>query len=45
VVERTISWFGRNQRLAKDFENLTATVVTFITAASTRLALRRVARV
>jgi hypothetical protein len=22
VVERTFSWFGRNQRLAKDFENL-----------------------
>ena len=23
VVERTFSWFGRNRRLAKDFENLT----------------------
>ena len=22
VVERTFSWFGRNRRLAKDFENL-----------------------
>jgi transposase len=22
VVERTFSWFGRNPRLAKDFENL-----------------------
>ncbi len=25
VVERTFSWFGRNRRLAKDFENLAAT--------------------
>jgi transposase len=22
VVERTFSWFGRNRRLAKDFENI-----------------------
>jgi hypothetical protein len=22
VVKRTFSWFGRNRRLAKDFENL-----------------------
>ena len=26
VVERTFSWFGRNRRLAKDFENLAATL-------------------
>jgi transposase len=26
VVERTFSWFGRNRRLAKDFENLAETV-------------------
>ncbi|MGC2204276.1 MAG: hypothetical protein WA633_29555, partial [Stellaceae bacterium] len=25
VVQRTFSWFGRNQRLAKDFENLAQT--------------------
>jgi transposase len=25
VVERTFSWFGRNRRLAKDFENLAVT--------------------
>jgi transposase len=25
VVERTVSWFGRNRRLAKDFENLAET--------------------
>jgi transposase len=24
VVERTFSWFGRNRRLAKDWENLAA---------------------
>jgi transposase len=29
VVERTLSWFGRNRRLAKDFENLAETLVTF----------------
>ena len=27
VVERTFSWFGRNRRLAKDFENLAETCV------------------
>jgi hypothetical protein len=25
VVERTFSWFGRNRRLAKDYENLADT--------------------
>ena len=30
VVERTFSWFGRNRRLAKDFENLVVTVATFV---------------
>ena len=33
VVERTFSWFGRNRRLAKDFENLTETLATFVTLA------------
>ena len=27
VVERTFSWFGRNRRLAKDFENLAETLL------------------
>jgi hypothetical protein len=27
VVERTLSWFGGNRRLAKDFEHLAATFV------------------
>jgi transposase len=44
VVERTFSWFGRNRRLAKDFENLAETLATFVTRASIQLALRRLAR-
>src|SRR6202140_3713161 len=40
VVERTFSWFGRNRRLAKDFENLAETLATFVTLASIQLALR-----
>ena len=44
VVERTFSWFGRNRRLAKDFENLASTLETFVTLASIQLALRRLAR-
>jgi putative transposase len=44
VVERTFSWFGRNRRLAKDFENLAETLVAFITIASIQLAIRRLAR-
>jgi transposase len=41
VVERTFSWFGRNRRLAKDFENLAETLVTL---ASIQLAIRQLAR-
>ena len=44
VVERTFSWFGRNRRLAKDFENLAETLAAFVTLASIQLALRRLAR-
>ena len=44
VVERTFSWFGRNRRLAKDFENLADTLAAFVTLASIQLALRRLAR-
>ena len=44
VVERTFSWFGRNRRLAKDFENLAETLTTFVTLACIQLALRRLAR-
>jgi transposase len=45
VVERTFSWFGRNRRLAKDFENLADTLATFLTLACIQLVLRRLARV
>jgi transposase len=44
VVERTFSWFGRNRRLAKDFENLAETLATFATPASIQLALRQLAK-
>jgi transposase len=44
VVERTFAWFGRNRRLAKDFENLAETLATFVTLASIQIALRRLAR-
>ena len=44
VVERTLSWFGRNRRLAKDFENLAETLDAFVALASTQLALKRLAR-
>jgi transposase len=43
VVERAFSWFGRNRRLAKDFENLAETLATFVTLTSIQLALRRFA--
>jgi hypothetical protein len=38
-------WFGRNRRLAKDFENLAETLATFVTLACIQLALLRLARV
>jgi len=44
VVERTFSWFERNRRLAKDFENLAETLAAFVTIASIELGLRRLAR-
>ena len=45
VVEPTFSWFGRNRRLAKDFDNLAETLAKFVTLASIQLAFRRLARV
>jgi len=44
VVERTFSWFGRNRRLAKDYENLADTLAAFITLACIQIAIRRLAR-
>ena len=37
VVERTFSWFGRNRRLAKDYENRAETRAAFITPAGVQL--------
>jgi hypothetical protein len=39
-----LSWFGRNRRLAKDWENLADTLHAFVTIASIQLAVRRLAR-
>ncbi len=44
VIERTFSWFGRNRRLAKDFENLAETLAAFVAIASIQIAVRRLAR-
>jgi transposase len=44
VVERTFAWLGRCRRLAKDFEALTRTALTFLRLAIIRLMLRRIAR-
>ena len=44
VVERTFSWFGRNRRLAKDYENLAESLTAFITLAAIQFAIRRLAR-
>jgi transposase len=44
VVERTFSWFGRNRRVANDYENLAETLATFVMLASIQLAIRRLAR-
>ena len=44
VVERTFSWFGRNRRLAKDFENLADTLAAFVTLAAIRFTIKRLAR-
>jgi transposase len=44
VVERTFSWFGRNRRLAKDWENLAETLHAFVTLAAIQLGVRRLAK-
>jgi putative transposase len=44
VIERTFAWFGRNRRLAKDFEATTASAEAWILIASVRLLARRLAR-
>jgi transposase len=44
VVERTFSWFGRNRRLAKDYETLADTLLTFVTLAAIQFGIRRLAQ-
>ena len=44
VVERSLGWFGRCRRLARDFENLNRTALAFLRLASIRLMLRRLCR-
>jgi putative transposase len=44
VIERTFAWFGRNRRLAKDFEATIASAEAWITIASIRVLFRRLAR-
>jgi putative transposase len=44
VVERTFAWFGRNRRLAKDFEALAGSALAWLMLASIKLLLRRLAR-
>jgi transposase len=44
VVERTFSWFGRNRRLAKDFENLAQSLLAFVILAAIQFAIRRIAK-
>jgi transposase len=44
VVERTFAWFGRNRRLAKDFEASIASAEAWVLIASVRLMSRRLAR-
>ena len=44
VIERTFAWFGRNRRLAKDFERTIACAEAWFLIASVRLLSRRLAR-
>ena len=44
VVERTLAWFGRNRRLAKDFETTIASGEAWLWLASVQLLTRRLAR-
>ena len=44
VIERTFAWFGRNRRLAKDFERTIASAEAWFLIASVRMLSRRLAR-
>ena len=41
IVERSLAWFGRCRRLAKDWECLNRRALTFLRLASIRLMLRK----
>jgi putative transposase len=41
VIERTFGWLGRNRRLSKDYERLTATGEMLLYAGMSRILLRR----
>ena len=43
VVERTFAWFGRNRRLAKDFEETIESSTAWLMLASLQLMIRRLA--
>jgi putative transposase len=43
-VERTFAWFGRNRRLAKDFEQTIESAEAWLLIASIQLLSRRLAR-
>ncbi len=45
VIERTFSWFGRNRRLAKDYEGIVEVALAFIHLATIQLLVRRLARI
>lgn len=45
IVERSIAWACRNQRLAKDYKRMVQTSETLIEVAMIRLIVRRLARV
>ena len=44
MIERTFAWFGRNRRLAKDFEATIASAEAWLMIASIRVLSRRLAR-
>ena len=43
VVQRSFAWFGRNRRLAKDFEETIASSTAWLLLASVQLMARRLA--
>lgn len=44
VIERTFAWFGRNRRLARDYEGIVDAALAFIHLTTIQLIIRRLAR-